>query len=249
MMQIKGEVFVPDVFRETLAAALAAAPFGLVLEERQLDALARHWRMVEEVNEKFNLTAILDQREAALKHYWDSLYLAKWLKPGGRCLDLGSGAGFPGIPLAIACPESRWLLLDSLQKRCRFLCEAIADLGLNQVEVRALRAEDAGTDPLFRERFDLVAARAVTSLPVLLEYALPFLRVGGLFLAMKGPAAEDELTASANALRLLGGAVKETARYRLPFTEESRSLIVVEKIASTPKKYPRFPGLPKKSPL
>ncbi|MCL2677539.1 MAG: 16S rRNA (guanine(527)-N(7))-methyltransferase RsmG [Clostridiales bacterium] len=238
-----------DIFSETLKAALAAFPVGPALSARQSELLARHWRLVEEANRKFNLTAILDPREAALKHYWDALYLAKRLKPGVFCLDIGSGAGFPGIPLAVACPESRWLLLDSLKKRAGFLREAVAGLGLENAEALALRAEEGGSGPPLRGKFDAVTARAVTALPVLLEYALPFLRVGGVFLAMKGPALEDELAASANALRVLGGAVRETEFYSLPFLEEKRSLLLVEKTAPTPKKYPRAAGTPKKSPL
>ena len=218
-----------------------------VFSEKQAELLALHWEKVK--NAGFNLTAITEDEEAAVKHYWDCLYLARFLPPNALCLDIGSGAGFPGLVLATVRADTKWLLLDSLNKRCRFLQSAAEDMGLDNVKVLHARAEDAAHDKEYRERFDCVVARAVIALPALSEYTLPFLKKDGLFLAMKGANAEDELNAAQNALRILKGKVKEKIVYTLPFYGDGRTLYVIEKTAPCPAQYPRKAGTPKAAPL
>jgi len=215
--------------------------------ERIFALLQQHWLLVK--NAGFNLTAISEDEEAAVKHYWDCLYIAEKLPEQARCLDIGSGAGFPGLVLAAARPDTKWLLLDSLNKRCEFLKRAAAQMGLKNVEVIHARAEEAGQNKKFRESFDIVAARAVTAMPVLAELTLPFLKKGGKLLAMKGPALTEELADAQNALKLLQGEVKEVREYELPLFGDGRTLCTVQKIGICPAKYPRRAGTPKSDPL
>lgn len=215
--------------------------------ERCLALLQQHWQLVK--NAGFNLTAITEDEEAAVKHYWDCLFIAQKLPENARCLDIGSGAGFPGLVLAAARPDTKWLLLDSLNKRCEFLKRAAREMGLKNVEVMHARAEEAGQNKKFRESFDIVAARAVTAMPVLAELTLPFLKKGGLLLAMKGPALAEELAEAQNALKVLQGKVISSQEYCLPVFGDGRTLCTVEKIGSCPAKYPRRAGTPKSDPL
>ena len=182
---------------------------------------------------------------------------AAWLKllsehlPTGRTLnvlDIGTGAGFPGMPLKISMPELKVTLMDSLQKRLGFLKEVCDALSLEGVDMVHARAEDGGKDKKYRERFDIVTARAVAALPVLAEYCLPFVKVGGVFLAMKGHA-EDEIKSASKAIALLGGTIEKTDTFRLPGTDMDRTIVVVRKIRPTPARFPRKAGLPSKEPL
>ena len=166
-----------------------------------------------------------------------------------KLIDVGTGAGFPGIPLKILRPKWRVTLLDSLNKRIGFLDAVKEHLGLEKVETLHSRAEDAAANPAFREQYDLCVSRAVASLPVLLEYCLPFVKKGGWFVSYKSGAVDEELRSAAKALKGLGGSVKKVVRLSLPDTDISRSLIVIKKVETTPKKYPRKAGLPSKSPL
>ena len=226
-----------------------ARQLEIPLSQSQSEQMQDHWRMVWNYNQKVNLTAIKEDAQAAEKHYLDSLLLLPYLQAGMHCLDLGSGAGFPGIPLAIAFPQASWVLLESLQKRCLFLLEAKEALGLNNLELFCGRAEKAGRDTQYRGRFDLVTARAVASLPILLEYALPFLKVGGVFVAMKGPSLLEELEQSGKASALLGGSLVKTEEKTLPVSGETRTFALIQKTAQTPDKYPRREGIPEKTPL
>ncbi|MGI6361616.1 MAG: 16S rRNA (guanine(527)-N(7))-methyltransferase RsmG [Bacillota bacterium] len=226
-----------------------AGLMGIDLNAEQAQLMEKHWHMVMETNSKFNLTAITDSKEALIKHYLDSLLILPQIAAGSRCLDVGSGAGFPGVPAAIMQPASSWILLDSLQKRCGFLWQVKKELGLSNVEVLCSRAEVAAYQDNLREKFDVVVARAVSPLPSLLECSLPFVAGGGYFLAMKGPSVEEEIAASQQALSLLGGRIDDLKQLMLPDKEELRSLVVVKKISDCPGKYPRRAGKPQKHPL
>ncbi|MBE7561027.1 16S rRNA (guanine(527)-N(7))-methyltransferase RsmG [bacterium] len=199
-----------------------------------------------------NLTGTRDGRQFAVLHLVDSLYplvrLAEWAW-SGRWLDLGSGPGLPGLPLAVVCPEMRLTLLDAREKPLTFARHFAEAHGLTHLEVRLGRAEEAGRDPALRERFDGVVVRAVDNLGVLAELGLPFLRVGGRMIAYKGKSSREEARQALHALRQLGGEVVRIEEYRLPGLPHTRSLVVVDKVAPTPDRYPRRTGVPHKRPL
>jgi 16S rRNA (guanine527-N7)-methyltransferase len=232
----------------------AAKEFGVEPDKAQIGQFLAYKELLKEWNEKINLTAIEDDREVILKHFADSLsvvpILEKLLLPGKKAtvIDIGTGAGFPGIPLRIVLDNIHVTLADSLEKRVKFLDEAIRVLKLNHIKAVHGRAEDLGNRKEYREIFDVSIARAVASLPVLLEYCLPFVNVGGIFLAMKGGSTE-EIAASKKALEVLGGRIEEVIEFTLPFTDMKRNIIVVRKFRPTPTKYPRKAGKPTKEPL
>jgi 16S rRNA (guanine527-N7)-methyltransferase len=201
-----------------------------------------------EWNEKMNLTAIEEEREFIIKHFIDSLSILPYLGDVRSLIDVGTGAGFPGIPLKIAQPSLEILLLDSLEKRVGFLKTVISELKLDGIRALHLRAEDAGKEPSHREKYDAAVARAVAALPVLLEYCLPMVKRGGIFIAMKG-SSREEIEASNKALELLGGKIEEVKEFTLPCSEIKRSIIIVRKFRQTPTKYPRKAGKPSKQPL
>lgn len=225
-----------------------AAGFGAILDENMIRSLFDYKRMLLEWNEKMNLTAIEDDKEIIIKHFVDSLSIIPFLKGIGSVADVGTGAGFPGIPLKIAEPGLNVVLLDSLEKRIGFLDAVISELHLNGITAVHMRAEDAGVSPKFREKFDAATARAVASLPVLLEYCLPLVKTGGIFIAMKGSSSE-EVSISGKALDVLGGKIEEVKEFTLPETDIKRSIIVVRKLRQSPTKYPRKAGKPSKEPL
>ena len=216
------------------------------LTPAQSQAFSIYYDMLMDWNGRMNLTAITGEEEVATKHFADSLLPAALLPQGARVIDVGTGAGFPGLPLRILRPDIRLTLLDSLQKRISFLGALCEALGFADVERIHARAEDGGRNPALRERFDIALTRAVAPCPVLLELTHPFLKVGGLSLMYKGPQAPAELQAGERAAKLLG------ARCRLqefPAPWGSRYVILAEKTAPTPKAYPRKAGTPAKSPL
>lgn len=225
-----------------------AAEFGVSLDDKMVSDLFEYKRILLEWNEKMNLTAIVEDKEFILKHFTDSLSIVPCLKGTGSVIDVGTGAGFPGIPLKIACPELDVVLLDSLEKRVGFLKTVIGELGLKGISAVHMRAEDAGRSSKFRESFDAATARAVASMPVLLEYCLPLVRVGGIFTAMKG-SSTDELSASARALQILGGEIEEIKEFDLPGSDIRRNIIIVRKLRQSPTNYPRKAGKPSKEPL
>lgn len=225
-----------------------AAAFGAEIDDDMLRQLFRYKGLLLEWNEKMNLTAITDDKEIILKHFVDSLSIVPYIKEAGSLIDVGTGAGFPGIPLKIVLPSLDTVLLDSLEKRVGFLGTAISELGLEGIKAVHMRAEDAGKSAEFRERFDAAAARAVASMPVLLEYCLPFVRTGGVFIAMKGSSTE-EISMSEKALKILGGKIEEVKEFTLPDTDIKRSIVIVRKLRQTPTKYPRKAGKPSKEPL
>ncbi|WP_276881726.1 16S rRNA (guanine(527)-N(7))-methyltransferase RsmG [Anaerococcus tetradius] len=197
-----------------------------------------------EVNAHTNLTAITDPREIEIKHFKDSLTVLSYIKEKDKVLDIGAGAGFPGLPLRIE-KDFDLTLIDSVNKKVVFMNEVIEKLGLKNTRAIHTRAEDYAREK--RESFDVVVSRAVANMATLSEYALPFLKVGGLFIALKGPKADEELEASKNALKILGGRVKEIKAFDLDGNE--RVNIVLEKVKKTKDKYPRGKNLPKKEPL
>lgn len=230
--------------RATLERGLPA--LGLELE--LIGPLERFSRMLLEKNQVMNLTAITDPREVAALHLLDSLALTGLAGLAGRAVvDVGTGAGFPGVPLAIALPSARVTLLDSLGKRVDFLRESCRALGLENVECVHERAEDFARER--RESFDLAVSRAVAALPMLCELCLPLVRVGGAFWAMKSVDTREEISAAQNAVRLLGGRMETVRDYTVPTTEVVHRVVCIRKTAPTPKKYPRRFALIKKQPL
>jgi len=231
---------------------------GLKLNEEHLRAFEIYYKELVAWNEKFNLTAITDYDQVQVKHFLDSLTClladedftrALCQQPGIRVIDVGAGAGFPGLPLKIVCPGLQLTLLEATGKKVGFLEHIVGRLGLEGVEVIKGRAEELGRDAGHRERYDLALARAVAALPVLVEYALPFCKSGGLFVAQKGGEGDAEAKAAERAIVALGGALRHIVHLELPHLTEPRSLVVVEKIATTPEKYPRRPGIPSKRPI
>lgn len=238
----------------TLAASLgehAAALFGITLTPEQLALFDTYTRELAAWNAHTNLTAITDPDGVMVRHFLDSLSVAQAarLEPGTRLIDVGSGAGFPGVPLLIAFPGVQVTLLEATGKKIAFLDHLIAALGLAGAVTLRARAEEAGHLPDHRAAYDLVLARAVARLPALLEYLLPLAKVGGRCIAMKGVTAHAEARDSARALRTLGGALREIETVTLPGLTDPHYLVVVDKVAPTPAGYPRRPGLPARSPL
>lgn len=220
---------------------------GLSANPEDLDKFELFYRLLISANEKFNLTNITAEDEVIDKHFIDSLAGVPYLQGGGRVADIGSGAGFPGVPLAIVCKNCRFTLVDSLQKRVNFLNEIIEKLGLKNAKAVHSRAEDLGAVKS-REAYNFATARAVASLNTLCEYTLPFVKVGGAFLAYK---TEDpaELASAQNAIKILGGRLREVKAFTLPETDIKRAVIVIDKIAPTPPQYPRGKNKEKTNPL
>jgi len=217
----------------------AARQVGVTLTDIQLAQFGTYMEMLLEWNEKFNLTAITDPHEITLKHFADCLSLVPHIGNEESVIDIGAGAGFPGIPLKIAMPNVRVTLLDALNKRVGFLNAVIEALNLEDIYAVHMRAEDAARKEEYRESYDVALARAVASLPTLAEYALPFVRVGGRFIAMKGPSAKEELVASSQAIITLGGQYSSTISVEIPFEDITHSLVIVNKLSHTPPRYPR----------
>ena len=229
----------------------AAAAADIVLTEDQLLKFTRYDALLIDWNERMNLTAITEPHDVAVKHMIDSLtaYDKQLFSGAPTVIDVGTGAGFPGLPLKIYDPSIRLTLMDSLAKRLTFLETVIEDLGLTGVSCVHARAEDAAREPQHRERYDLAVSRAVARLPVLLEYTLPFVKKGGHLLALKGRTAEEEADASQHALKVLGGRIEAIRPVTLPGLDDKRAVLTIEKTTLTPKAYPRKAGTPAKKPL
>jgi 16S rRNA (guanine527-N7)-methyltransferase len=225
--------------------------FGLKLSSRQMGQLEQYERELLEWNDKFNLTAIRDAEGIRLKHFLDSFSccLAWGGVPPGRLIDIGTGAGFPGLVLKILYPGMRVTLVDSVGKKVEFCRHMAESLGLEGVEVVTGRAEELGQNPAYRERFDWAAARAVAGLPVLAEYLLPLVKVGGGMLAQKGESGPAEAQAAEKALKILGGKLRKLEKITLPGVADERYLVIVDKKSATPSQYPRRVGMPTKKPL
>ncbi len=224
---------------------------GIALSAQQLEQFEAYYETLVEWNSKMNLTAITDKEEVYLKHFYDSITAAFYYdfsKPVRLC-DVGAGAGFPSIPLKIAFPQIEVTIVDSLNKRITFLTHLAQVLQLENVHFLHDRAEVLGTNPEHRERYDIVTARAVARMSVLSEFCLPLVTVGGHFVAMKAALANEELTAGKKAISLLGGKLEDSFTFTLPVEHSERTIFMIKKEKQTPKKYPRKPGMPGKSPL
>lgn len=228
-----------------------AAMLGITLTEKQLDQFKRYYEMLIEKNKVMNLTAITEWEEVIDKHFIDSISLIKATDVTGhkKVLDLGCGAGFPGIPLKIAFPNLKITLLDSLNKRIKFLEEVIEELELEDVEALHGRAEDYARKPEYREQYDYCVSRAVANLTSLSEYCIPYVKEGGYFISYKSGKVKEEVKEVKKALFLLGGKLEEVVSFTLPETEIERDFVLIKKEKKTPKKYPRKAGIPTKEPL
>jgi len=231
---------------------------GIVLTKRQLCQFLDYYKLLVEWNEKINLTSITEFNEVCLKHFLDSVSIINAFSScdemisffsGKSIVDVGTGAGFPGIPLKILIPDLSVTLMDSLDKRIKFLNTVIENLELDNIVAIHGRVEDLAVDTLYREQFDFSTARAVASLPVLCEYCLPFVKTGGFFIAYKSEKANKELLLSQNAIDVLGGKFDRNCSFDLYSTDNKRNILFIQKISNTPGKYPRKAGKPVKKPL
>lgn len=217
--------------------------------DKQLNQFYEYMNLLLEWNEKINLTAIIEPREIILKHFIDSLTINKYIEKNKTIADVGTGAGFPGIPLKIYRSDLNVTLVDSLNKRINFLNEVISKLNLKDVNAVHSRIEDFGKDKKYRESFDYVTARAVANLSTLSEYLIPISKVNGKCICMKGSEIEGELENSKTAINILGGKIEKIDYFELPYSDISRNIIIIDKLKNTPNKYPRKAGLPSKEPL
>lgn len=227
-----------------------SAEYGITVDQVLGEKLSIYGNLLREWNEKINLTAILDDEGIALKHFLDCLLVGKYadFKAGQKIIDVGTGAGFPGLVLAAAFPQVQVTLLDSTGKKLKAVEDIAEKMGVTNVEIIHMRAEDAGKKPELREQYDFATARAVAELRVLLEYTLPFVKVGGAFLSLKGASAIDEIDGATASLKTLGGKIQEVNEFSLPGGDK-RAIINVKKISHIPPKYPRVSAQIAKKPL
>ena len=236
----------PEAFKQILEEE------NYPIDAAKMEQYNRYLLLLQEWNNKINLTAITEEDEVYLKHFYDSLTLARFVdfnQAGLTLCDVGSGAGFPSIPLKILFPEIEITIVDSLKKRINFLELLVQELGLENVHLYHARAEDFGQENKFRSAFDVVTARAVARLSVLAEFCLPITKENGVFAAMKGSQGEEEFEDSKKALKTLGGRLNTIETFELPENAGERSIILIDKVKKTPKKYPRQAGTPNKKPL
>ena len=219
------------------------------IDEKTGESFYKYTKLLLEWNEKINLTAITDMNDIILKHYVDSLTINKYIEEGKEIIDIGTGAGFPGIPLKILNPNNKFILVDSLNKRINFLEEVKKEINLNKIEMVHARVEDLAKNEQYRENVDIAVSRAVANLSTLLEYMLPFVKEKGLCICMKGPNINEELKKNKKAIDVLGGKIETIKNIRLPDSDMERNIVVLRKIKSTPNKYPRKAGTPAKQPI
>ena len=220
------------------------------ISDAQMEMFQRYYDLLVSWNEKINLTSVTEKQDVFIKHFADSIVLLKYMDlTGKRVLDIGTGAGFPGVPLKIMCPGCSLVLADSLNKRIRFLDELISELDLNDIMTVHGRAEDLAFNKNYREKFDIVTSRAVANLSTLSEYCIPFVNSSGMFISYKSGSADDEISGAGNAICILGGKLDKVEKFSIPFTEYDRSLCFVSKCNITDKRYPRKAGTPSKDPL
>lgn len=220
---------------------------NIKLEDKQIEEFYNYMNLLLEWNERINLTAITEPIEVILKHFVDSATIIKYIEDNNKIVDVGTGAGFPGIPLNIINSEASYTLVDSLNKRINFLNEVINSLQLNNINTIHSRIEDFGRNN--KERFDIATSRAVASLNILLEYLLPLVKIGGICICMKGSNVKEEIENASKALEILGGKIEKVEKIILPDSDIERNIVIVKKVKSAPSKYPRKAGIPTKDPI
>lgn len=220
---------------------------NIKLEDKQIEEFYNYMNLLLEWNERINLTAITEPIEVILKHFVDSATIIKYIEDNNKIVDVGTGAGFPGIPLNIINSKASYTLVDSLNKRINFLNEVINSLQLNNINTIHSRIEDFGRNN--KERFDIATSRAVASLNILLEYLLPLVKIGGICICMKGSNVKEEIENASKALEILGGKIEKVEKIILPDSDIERNIVIVKKVKSAPSKYPRKAGIPTKDPI
>lgn len=236
-----------DTFKELMC--FYGEKINILFNDKQLDMFYDYMNMLLDWNERINLTAITNPEDVILKHFIDSLTINRYIENGKSIADVGTGAGFPGIPLKIFRPDLKITLVDSLNKRINFLDNVISTLDLKDIYTVHARIEDFGRDNRYRENFDYVTARAVANLSVLSEYLIPVTSVGGKCICMKGSDINDEVNSGKKAVSILGGEIHQIDEFVLPDSNISRSVVIIDKIRSTPSRFPRRAGVPSKEPL
>ena len=215
----------------------------------EIEKFYKYMNLLLEWNEKINLTAITEPEEVILKHFVDSLTISKYIEKGSKLVDMGTGAGFPGIPLKILREDIEITLADSLNKRINFLNEVIKELKLKNIQTVHTRAEEFGKNKKYRENFDIATSRAVANLSTLSEYLIPLVRINGKAICMKGSEIKEELETAKKAIEILGGKIEQEESFNLPNSDMKRNVIIIKKAKNTPAKYPRKPGMPAKEPI
>lgn len=226
-----------------------AQKIDINLTNKQLNEFYTYMNLLIEWNKNINLTAITEPEEIIKKHFIDSLTISKNIQKDSSIIDVGTGAGFPGIPLKIVREDINVVLLDALNKRLNFLNEVVKENKLENIETVHFRAEEIGKNKKYREKYDIATSRAVAQLNILAEYLLPLVKVGGKCICMKGSYVEEELKNSKKAINLLGGEIEKIEEFILPDSDIKRNVIIIKKVNSTPAKYPRKPGTPAKEPI
>lgn len=228
----------------------ACNELNLKIDDNQIDEFLKYKQLLLEWNEKINLTAITDDKEIILKHFVDCLTVCKFINFNNKTfIDVGTGAGFPALPIKIFCKSSVPTLLDSLNKRINFLKTVGNELNSQNITYVHSRAEDAGQDIAFREKYDFCVSRAVANLSVLAEFDLPFVKVGGYFIALKGPLLDNEIIDANKAITTLGGIIEKVETIKIPFTDIEHKLVFIKKLRQTPKQYPRKAGKVSRNPI
>ena len=236
-----------DEFKDELI--IQAKKIDVILDEEQIQKFYKYMELLLEWNEKINLTAIVEPRDVILKHFVDSLTICKELQKNKTLADIGTGAGFPGIPVKILRPDLDITLIDSLNKRVNFLTMVIEALKLEKIIALHGRIEDFGKNKKYREKFDYVTSRAVANLSTLSEYMIPLVKIGGKCICMKGSNIDEELKNAKKAIKTLGGKIEKVDTFLLPDTDMGRNIILIKKEKATPNKYPRKAGTPAKEPI
>ena len=226
-----------------------ASEIDIVFNDKQIEQFYKYMNLLLEWNEKINLTAITEKKDVILKHFIDSLTISKYIEENSTLVDIGTGAGFPGIPIKIYRPDVKVTLVDSLNKRINFLNEIISELELKDINTIHSRVEEFGKNKRYREQFDIVTARAVANLTILSEYLLPLTKIDGKCICMKGSEIQEEFNDSKNAIRILGGQIENIYKFNLPKSDILRNIVIIKKVKNTPNKYPRKPGTPTKEPI